>query len=116
MFYSPRITIESVALTDPAAIDPGTGLPMNGSYTTAGSGTKAQSKSIEAGFLESQVDSYSRANTIGFSREFFRQLGLSEAIITRLFRNPVTIRLGMRVSVRNVPFGLYTYTARILGE
>ncbi len=116
MSYSPRITIESVALNDPAAINPDTGLPMMGSYTTAGSGTKFKTQLLATGAFESNVESYSRANTTGLSRQFFRALGLSDAIINNIYRNPLTVRLGMRLSVRGVQNAQFTYTARCLGQ
>src|SRR5436189_275967 len=44
MLYNPTITIESDALNDPAAIDPISHHPMNGSFTTSGNGTKSISE------------------------------------------------------------------------
>ena len=38
--FTPVVTIESTALNDPAAINPTTGLPMNGSFTTNLAGTR----------------------------------------------------------------------------
>lgn len=116
MGYSPRVTIESVALNDPAAINPDTGLPMNGSYTTTGNGSKSISQTLVQNEFANFLESYSRANTAGFSRTFFAALGLPNNIIDELYKKPMTIRLGARVSVRNVPFGQYFYTARFLGN
>lgn len=116
MSYAPRITFESVALNDPAAIDPVTGLPMNGKFSTTGNGSKFQSGTIAASSSTTFVDSYSRANTLGFSREYFRQIGLPESVINNIYRNPVTIRLGMRLSGRSIPFGQFIYTARFFGN
>lgn len=116
MNYSPRITIESDALNDPAAIDPTTGLPMNGSYTTTGNGTKFSSMILAPGASFTNVESYTRANTIGFSRQFFANLGLPQSVINDLFNKPMTIRLGGRISVRGVSFGQFAYSARFLGN
>ncbi|MGB7208046.1 MAG: hypothetical protein WBD27_05240 [Pyrinomonadaceae bacterium] len=116
MSYSPRITIESIALNDPAAINPDTGLPMNGSYTTTGNGTKSITQTLVQGEFDNFLDSYSRANTTGLSRSFFAALGLPNSVINELYKKPMTIRLGARLSVRNVPFGQYVYTARFLGN
>lgn len=116
MAYTPLVTIESVAFNDPAAVDPTSGLPLNGSFTTSGNGTKRSAGLLAPGTFNTYVESYSRANTIGFSREYFRSLGLPASVINNLYRNPMTIRLGMRFSVRGVPFGNYTYTARFLGN
>ena len=116
MSYSPRITIESVALNDPAAINPDTGLPMNGSYTTTGNGSRSISQTLVQSEFDNFVESYSRANTAGLSRTFFAALGLPNNVIDELYRKPMTIRLGARVSVRHVTFGQYFYTARFLGN
>lgn len=116
MSYSPRITIESDALNDPAAIDPFTGLPMNGSYTTSGNGTKAMGMLLQPGAFSNYVESYTRANTTGLSRQFFADLGLPTSVINNLFNRPMTIRLGGRISVRGVGFGQFIYTARFLGN
>lgn len=116
MSYSPRVTIESIALNDPAAINPDTGLPMNGSYTTTGNGTKSITQTLVPAEFGSFVESYSRANTAGLSRTFFAAIGLPNNIIDELYKKPMTIRLGARVSVRNVPFGQFFYTARFLGN
>ncbi len=47
--YIPRVTIVSDALNDPAAIDPATGLPMNGSYTTSLAGSVIKGFNVAAG-------------------------------------------------------------------
>lgn len=116
MSYSPRITIESDALNDPAAIDPATGLPMNGSYTTTGNGTKFINMIITPDTFNNYVESYTRANTIGFSRQFFANLGLPQTVINQLYNKPMTVRLGGRISVRGVGFGQFFYSARFLGN
>lgn len=116
MSYSPRMTIISDALNDPAAIDPNTGLPMNGSFTTTGFGTKFANPLLGAGETENFTESYTRANTTGFSRTFWTALGLPNGVINKLYNKPMTIRLDARVSVRGVTFGQYVYTARFLGN
>ncbi|MFL6373207.1 MAG: hypothetical protein ACJ73D_00935 [Pyrinomonadaceae bacterium] len=114
--YSPTITIESDALNDPSAIDPNTNLPMNGKYTTSGNGTRAISRTLPPGTNDSDTLSYSRANTLGFSRTFWAGLGLSQNVINNIYKKPMTIRLGIHISVLNVDFGNMLYTARFLGN
>jgi hypothetical protein len=116
MSYSPRVTIISEALNDPAAIDPNTGLPMNGSYTTTGLGTRFANPLLDAGQGENIVESYTRANTLGLSRQFWTLIGLPNNVINKLFNKPMTIRLDARVAVRGVSFGSYSYSARFLGN
>jgi hypothetical protein len=114
--YSPRITIESVALNDPAAVDPTTGLPLNGVLTVPGFGTKFFNRILPAGESDLSLDSYSSAATRGFARTYFADLGLPQSVINQLYSKPMTIKLGMRVSVRGVFLGQYLYSARFLGN
>src|SRR5690606_33353297 len=65
--FSPRVTIISEALNDPLAIDPNTGLPMNGSYVSALAGSTQ-----EGFFLDNLRFSYTNQASIssrGLSRD-----------------------------------------------
>jgi len=114
--YGPRLTIESAALNDPAALDPTTGQPLNGVLTITAFGAKQFSKTIAPNDFEFSFDHYSTAATRGFARGYFADLGLPQTVINNLYRQPMTIRLGMRVSVRNVASGQYTYAMRLTGN
>jgi hypothetical protein len=114
--YIPRITIESAALNDPAALDPNTGQPLNGVLTVSAFGTKIFNKTVPANDFEFFYDSYSSAATRGFARSYFADLGLPQTVINNLYRQPMTIRLGMRVATRNVSFGQYFYAMRLTGN
>jgi hypothetical protein len=114
--YVPSVTIVSDALNDPSLIDPTTGNPFNGSFTTSGLGTLTTSKTLPSAATEFQTNSYTRANTLGFSRTFFASLGLPSAVIDQLYKKPVTIRLNIRVSSRFVDSGTFAYTIRFLGN
>ena len=113
--YSPSITIESVALNDPSLVDPNTGLPFNGSFTTTGFGTHFFNKTMAAGASEFVTDTYTRANTAGFSRVFFAALGLPNNVINQLYKKPMTIRLNVRVSSQWVDSAVIGYSIRFLG-
>jgi len=114
--YVPTITIESEALNDPSLIDPTTGLPYNGSFTTGGSGAYLANKTMAPGAAEFVTESYSRANTTGFSKTFFAALGLPSNVIKDLYNKPMTIKLNIRVSSRWVDSATMVYTARFLGN
>jgi hypothetical protein len=114
--YVPSITIESEALNDPSLIDPTTGLPFNGSFTTGGFGTYSTNKTLASGASEFQTQSYSRANTSGLSRSFFAGLGLPDSAINQLYKKPMTIRLNVRVSSRWVDSAVLIFTMRFLGN
>lgn len=114
--YSPRLTIESAALNDPAAVDPTTGLPLNGVLTVSAFGSKFFNRTLPAGESEFLLDSYSSAATRGLARSYFADLGLPPSVINQLYNKPMTIKLGMRVSVRGVSFGQYYYSTRFMGN
>ena len=116
MTYVPSVTIESSALNDPSLIDPTTGNPFNGSFTTTGIGTYSTTKTLASGATEFQALSYSRANTLGFSRTYFAGLGLPSNVIDDLFKRPMTIRLNVRVSSRWVDSATMLFTIRFLGN
>jgi len=114
--YAPTITIESDALKDPSLIDPNTGLPFNGSFTTGGLGTYFTNKTLASGASEFQTQSYTRANTTGLSRSFFAGLGLPDNVINDLYKKPMTIRLNVRVASRWVDSAILIFTIRFLGN
>jgi hypothetical protein len=114
--YVPTVTIESVALNDPSLINPITGLPFNGSFTTGGVGAFFTNKTLQSGDSEFMTHFYSRANTSGFSRTFFSGLGLPANVIKQLYNKPVTIRLNVTVSSRFVDSATLIFTARFLGN
>ncbi|HVE56994.1 MAG TPA: hypothetical protein VNB22_09205 [Pyrinomonadaceae bacterium] len=114
--YIPKITIESAAFNDPSALDPTTGLPLNGVLTVSAFGAKQFIRTIPANDFEFFFDQYSAAATRGFARGYFADLGLPQTVINNLYRQPMTIRLGMRIAVRNVYFGQYLYAMRLTGN
>lgn len=115
--YTPRLTIESAALNDPAALDPSTGLPLNGSVSfSLGGASKFENRTIQPGSFESYNDNRSHVATRGLSRSFFADYGLPQSVINNLYRQPIKIKFGMRITVRNIFFGQYFYSARLLGN
>ncbi|HQU84994.1 MAG TPA: hypothetical protein PKY59_17775 [Pyrinomonadaceae bacterium] len=114
--YSPTYTIESDALNDPAAIDPTTGLPMNGSFTTGVGGSQFVSKTFAGGGFETILDRFSSSATRGFARSYFADLGLPQNVINKLYNKPMTIKLNLRVRANFVTFGQFGYSVRFLGN
>ncbi|MBP6212403.1 MAG: hypothetical protein KA447_05120 [Pyrinomonadaceae bacterium] len=113
--FSPRLTIESDALNDPAAVDEN-GNPLNGVLTVSAFGAHIFNRSLGAGAFEASFDHSSAAASTGFARTYFAALGLPPHVINQLYRRPMTIKLGMRVAVRGVSFGQYLYSMRFTGN
>lgn len=116
-FYSPRITIESTALNDPAAIDPNTGLPMNGSFTTSLAGGKSRQRLMENGEVEFNFDSAAAVSSRGLSRDYFADLGLPQHVIDNLFARRMTLKFKFRARFSGaIDFGQAFYTYRLFGN
>ncbi len=116
-FYSPRVTIESSALNDPAAIDPNTGLPMNGSFTTSLNGAKQRQKFMNSGDTEFSYDSAASVSSRGLSRDYFADLGLPQHVIDNLFARRMTLKFKFRARFYGaIDFGQMFYTYRLFGN
>jgi hypothetical protein len=115
--YTPVVTIESSALNDPAAIDPTTGLPMNGAYTTSLAGTRVKGFAVNADDFFSENDSYASVAGRGFSRTYFAALGLPQNVINNLFKRSMTLKFGIRADVNGpVQQAFFSYQFRLLGN
>lgn len=115
--YAPKVTIESAALNDPAAIDPNSGLPMNGSFTTTLAGTQVRNFTYTVGDGVTDWTSRATVGGRGFSRTYFAALGLPQNVINNLFRQQMTLKFGMRARVRGPVYdAAFYYTVRLLGN
>ncbi|MGH9819944.1 MAG: hypothetical protein ACRD43_07215 [Pyrinomonadaceae bacterium] len=114
--YTPIVTIVSDALNDPAAIDPNTGLPMNGSFTTSLAGSSGKSMPALIGG-ESENQNYASVAGRGLSRTYFSALGLPNNVINKLFKKEMTLKFGIRVRASGaIDFGQFFYQFRLLGQ
>jgi hypothetical protein len=116
MFVTPTYTIESDALNDPAAIDPSSGLPMNGSYTVTGIGSRVIQRTYEANALEVINERSGITGLGGISKAFFTDLGLPQSIVNDLFKKPMTIKLNLRVRANYLTYGRFFYSVRFMGD
>jgi hypothetical protein len=116
MSYTPTYTLESEALNDPAAIDPNTGLLMNGSFTTGVSGSKIFSRTYAGNAAEFVTERFTSSATRGFARTYFADLGLPQTVINKIYTKPLTIKLNLRVRGNFFTFGQFGYSVRFLGN
>ena len=98
--YSPQVELVSTALNDPAAINPTTGMPMAGSFLVGLPGSKINSYILPVGEFRDDILSYGSVNGRGFSRAYFRALGLPESVITNLFNKDLTLKFSIRAGAR----------------
>ncbi|MFT3744924.1 MAG: hypothetical protein QM785_11615 [Pyrinomonadaceae bacterium] len=115
--YSPVVELRSDALLDPAAINPNTGLPMNGVFATSLPGAFIDAKTVVANQLFQEVRSYGSVNGRGFSRSYFRALGLPENVIDSIYKKDLKLRFGIRAGMSG-PFttAAFFYQFRVLGQ
>jgi len=114
--YAPTYTIESDALNDPAAIDPFTGLPMNGSFTTGVNSSKVIGKTYASNASEFYNERFSTSATRGFARSYFADLGLPQTVINKIYTRPMIIKLNLRVSGNFFSLAQFGYSVRFLGN
>src|SRR5688500_8667193 len=115
--FSPVVTIESVALNDPLAIDPTSGLPMNGSFTATLPGTRFRNFVVRDDDFISDSDGYASVGGRGFSRTYFAAIGLPQSVINNLFKKSMTLKFGIRADVNGpVQAAYFSYTFRLMGN
>jgi hypothetical protein len=115
--FTPVVTIESSALNDPAAIDPTTNQPMNGSFTTSLAGTRVKGFFVGEEDFMSENDSYASVSGRGLSRTYFAAIGLPQGVINNLFKRSMTLKFGIRADVNGpVQQAFFSYTFRLLGN
>lgn len=110
--YRRVLTIESEALRDPRAIDPDTGLPFDGKLEVFWGGDTVV-RSLDAGEREFRRNGFSRVCNAGVSKAHLSDL--PKDIVDRLFREQMTIHLGMFGNARWVDFAFVLVAMRIMG-
>jgi hypothetical protein len=117
MYLRPYAVIESAALADPALIDPNTGLPFGGRLESSFSGTHLDQRSLDPGEYVGVADFPSRTCQAGLSRRYLvGTYGLTEAQAAAVMRGEITLRFGLRGSVRAVAGASFLYGLRMMGD
>jgi len=115
--YSLQVTLVSSVLNDPSLINPLTGDPFNGSFTSGLQGGKSRTRAYSSTQPDTEFDSYASVTGRGISRLFFRNVGLAETVIDNIFKNDITLKFGLRAGQSGaVASGNYFYTYRLVGQ
>jgi hypothetical protein len=114
----PYLVVESSVLSDPLLIDPTTGLPFNGSLTTAPGTTFSDGETLAPGARKTERMSDSRVCIAGaISRQGLIQgYGLTNTQVDNFFKNPITLKFGLSGSATLVDFASLIYGVRIMGD
>lgn len=117
--YAPNITIESPVLADPAMIDLQTGAPFNGRIVR-GASYEIENAVLQQG-LPLQLAAFRQrtvtcADALVSKQQLIDLHGLTRAQADRFFASPITLRFGVRGSVRNVGRVVIALGARVVGD
>ena len=115
--FTAGIAIESDALTDPACIDPGTGLPCGGKMTLLFNYNYRDDRSMKDGDRQRLRETLVRAGNTGLTRQQFRDsFGLSGATVDALFTGPMIVSLDINGSAKLVTDASITCNMRLFGD
>jgi len=114
----PYLVVESSVLSNPLLIDPTTGLPFNGSLTTAPGTTYSDAQTLAPNARSTQRMADSRVCIAGaISRQGLIQgYGLTNAQVDDFFKNPITLKFGLSGSAQLLDFASLIYGVRIMGD
>lgn len=109
--------IENEVLGNPALIDPATGLPFGGSFTT-GLASISDTRGLQPGELQNYSDNDTRVCNGGLisKRMLIEGYGLSEAQATQFFQKDTIITIGLAGSTRHVSDASIIVGTRFVGD
>ncbi|MFD0724335.1 hypothetical protein [Lysobacter brunescens] len=116
--YSPTLTIESPVLSDPALIDPTTGVPFGGQLLTSMTSSESFQESLEPGVTLSERSRDSTVCMAGFlsHKALIQNYGLTPAQADDFFAGPITVRLNVSGSVQHVSNASMVFGLRVVGD
>jgi len=116
--YSPTLTIENPALSDPSLIDPTTGVPFGGKLQTSMTSNELFQEALEPGVT---LTERSRDSTVCMAglishKSLIENYGLSPAQADDFFANPMTVSMNVSGNVRYVSSASLVLGLRIVGD
>ena len=114
---TPSYKIENPVLSDPALIDPNTGLPFNGSFTVTLPGIR-HGRSLQPGEFQTERDYGTRACIGGLvSRAaLIETYGLSESLADKFFKKDTIITMNITGQGVLVDFASIIYGTRFVSD
>lgn len=114
--YTPSYTFTNSVLSDPALIDPATGLPLNGSITVSLAGIRHH-QSLQPGDIKLERDSDSRVCIAGaISAAGLKSYGLSDKQVSKFFSKDTTITMNITGQASGVVFSSLIVGTRWVGD
>ena len=90
---------------------------MNGSFTTTLAGTQVRNFTYAADDFVGDWTSRATVSGRGLSRTYWASLGLPSSVINNIYRQPMTLKFGIRARVTGPVYdAAFYYTVRLLGN
>lgn len=109
------LTFDSDALLDPALINPFTGQPFNGSFQTTFVPAEGLTLPLAAGQTIVRRTRTASGNA-GIGSEFLASLGLPDKVVKRIFKEKMTVHIGVLGSARLVESINCAISMRLTGD
>ena len=115
--YSVSATVENPVLDTPGLVNPVTGAPFAGTFTTGSLAFEVFQTALVPQFPLTTTQRKSVACNAGISKRLLMETyGLTQAQANSFFANPTTLRLNVGGSARFVDRAVFTVGIRILGD
>ena len=115
--YSVSATVENPVLDTPGLVNPVTGAPFNGSFTTGSLAFEVFQTALVPQFPLTTTQRKSVVCNSGISKRLLMETyGLTQTQANSFFANPTTLRLNVSGSARFVDSATFTLGIRLLGD
>lgn len=115
--FTASLTIVSTVLNDPSIIDPATGLPAGGKLVFQFAPNRVfDDRHLDAGEHAQMRLTLTRAGNAGINKAQMVASGLSQMVVDKLFKNPMTIQMDVVGSAKRVDFAQITTNMRLFGD
>ena len=115
--FTANITIVSDVLNDPSCIDPNTSAPCGGQLTFQFTPNRAfDDRHLDVGETAEMRLTLTRAGNAGISKANLIGEGLPPTLVDKLFHKPMTLRLNVVGTAKNVDLASITDNMRLFGD
>lgn len=115
--FTANITIVSDVLNDPSIIDPMTMAPAMGKLQLQFTPNRVfDDRHLDPGEHAQMRLTLTRAGNAGISKAQLVASGLSQTVVDKLFKNPMTLQLNVVGTVKLVDFATITTNMRLFGD
>lgn len=114
---TPIYKFENAVLNDPSLIDPNTGLPYGGSFSTSLSGIR-HARSLQPGEYQMERDTGTRSCIAGVvsKKNLMEGYGLTATQAANFFKNDTIITMSLQVQGAMLDFAVINYGTRFMGD